>query len=203
MTPLKDTDCPLTSYCLVQGGPMPRLFSLKFPQMSLASTYLDSVVKRLLTYKELGEKTFAQLEEKDFFMQPNETCNSIAQIIRHMGGNMLSRWTNFLTEDGEKPWRNRDQEFEAHEYTREQLLEQWEKGWACFINALQELREDDLLKTIYIRKEGLTALDAITRQIAHYSYHVGQIVFIGKLLKDADWKTLSIPKADSNRLTSK
>jgi hypothetical protein len=171
--------------------------------MSIGSTFLDSAISRLISYKDLAEKTFLQLAPEDFDYLPNESSNSIALIIQHMSGNMLSRWTNFLTEDGEKPWRDRDGEFEAHEYTREQLLEQWEKGWACFINALQELREDDLLKTIYIRKEGLTALDAITRQIAHYSYHVGQIVFIGKLLKDADWKTLSIPKADSNRLTSK
>jgi hypothetical protein len=165
--------------------------------MSLASTYLDSVVKRLLTYKELGEKTFAQLEEKDFFMQPNETCNSIAQIIRHMGGNMLSRWTNFLTEDGEKPWRNRDQEFEMVSASREALVKYWEEGWQCLLDALHALREDDLERTIYIRSEPLVALDAINRQLAHYPHHVGQIVYIGKMIRGEKWQSLSIPKGKS------
>ena len=170
--------------------------------MSIGSTFLDSAISRLLSYKDLAEKTFMQLGPEDFDHLPNESSNSIALIVQHMSGNMRSRWTNFLTEDGEKPWRDRDGEFEAHGYTREQLLDLWERGWACFINALRELKEDDLLKTIHIRKEPLTALDAINRQIAHYSYHVGQIVYIGKLLKDKDWKTLSIPKANRSRLTS-
>ena len=112
---------------------------------------------------------------------------------------MLSRWTNFLTEDGEKEWRQRDDEFEVHNYSKQQLLELWEKGWSCFINAIEPLQDEDLLKTIYIRQEGLTVIDAINRQQAHYPYHVGQIVYIGRMLKNKNWKNLSIPKGTSSQ----
>ncbi len=161
---------------------------------SLGQTYLESVIKRLTEYKGLGDKTFAQLEEKDFHFQPNETSNSIAVIIQHVGGNMLSRWTNFLTEDGEKGFRDRDAEFEDGPYSRDQLLDLWERGWACMLTALQSLTEDDLLKTIHIRNEPLTAIDAINRQLAHYPNHIGQIQYIGKMIRNDQWKTLSIPK---------
>lgn len=164
---------------------------------SLGQVYLESVIKRLLSYKKLGEQTFAQLEEKDFYFQPNEESNSIAVIIQHMSGNMLSRWTNFLEEDGEKSWRNRDTEFNTQSYSQAQLLELWEKGWACLQNTLQSLQEEDLLKTIYIRSEPLFAIDAINRQLAHYPHHVGQIVYIGKLIKNTGWKSLSIPRGQS------
>ncbi|MFI5154172.1 MAG: DUF1572 family protein [Chitinophagales bacterium] len=168
--------------------------------MSLGSEYLESAIARLNSYKDLAEKTFLQLKAVDFDYLPNESSNSIALIIQHMSGNMLSRWTHFLTEDGEKTWRDRDDEFESHEYNREQLMDLWERGWTCTLNALNALREEDLLKTIHIRKEALSALDAINRQLAHYAYHVGQIVYIGKLLKDRDWETLTIPKANRSRL---
>jgi hypothetical protein len=164
---------------------------------TVASAYMDSVIKRFRSYKELGEKTFAQLTEKDFQFTANEASNSIAHIIQHMHGNMLSRWTNFLTEDGEKSWRARDEEFETRDYTGARLLELWEEGWGCLFKALEDLQEEDLVKTVYIRNEPLTALDAINRQLAHYPYHIGQIVFIGKLLLNQDWKTLSIPKRPS------
>src|SRR5215831_1071928 len=146
-------------------------------EMQLAAAYIDSVIMRFKSYKELGEKTFNQLTEKDFHYTSNDASNSIALIIQHMHGNMLSRWTNFLTEDGEKTWRARDEEFETREYSSARLIELWEEGWACMFNALENLDEEDLLKTVYIRKEPLTAVDAINRQLAHYSYHVGQIVF--------------------------
>jgi Protein of unknown function (DUF1572) len=162
--------------------------------MSLAKTYIDSAIKRLTTYKMLGEKTFEQLADKDFHYSPNEESNSIAVIIQHISGNMLSRWTNFLTEDGEKEWRRRDDEFEIHQYSKDQLLELWNKGWTCMYNSLQSLTEDDLMKTITIRNEQMPAIDAINRQLAHYPYHVGQIVYIGKILKNDQWKTLSIPR---------
>lgn len=171
--------------------------------MSLAKTYLESAIKRLATYKMLGEKTFEQLEEKDFHYQPNNTSNSIALIIQHMSGNMLSRWTNFLTEDGEKPWRNRDTEFEPGQYTAAQLKELWQKGWNCLLGTLQSLTEEDLLKTIYIRSEPLSAIDAINRQLAHYPYHVGQIIYIGKILKDEKWQNLSIEKGKSDQFNDK
>jgi hypothetical protein len=164
---------------------------------SIGKTYLDSSVKRFLNYKELAEKTFEQLDEKDFHFCPNEESNSIAVIIQHMCGNMQSRWTNFLEEDGEKSWRNRDKEFEIQPLTLEQLLEVWEKGWTCVLTTLRSLREEDLLKTILIRSEPLSAIDAINRQLAHYPYHVGQIIYIGKLIKNDKWKSLSIPRKRS------
>lgn len=166
-------------------------------EIQLAAAYIDSVIKRFKSYKELGEKTFSQLSEKDFHYTSNEASNSIALIIQHMHGNMLSRWTNFLTEDGEKSWRARDAEFETQDYPMARLVELWDEGWACMLNALENLNEEDLLKTVYIRNEPLTAVDAINRQLAHYSYHVGQIVFIGKILRNKDWKSLSIPKKQS------
>jgi uncharacterized damage-inducible protein DinB len=164
---------------------------------STGKEFLKTAVRRLKYYKDLGEKTFEQLSDADFHYQPNEESNSIAVIIQHMAGNMLSRWTNFLTEDGEKEWRQRDDEFEKHTYSKQQLLEQWEKGWDCFFTAVESLTKKDLKKTIHIRKEPLTVVDAINRQMAHYPYHVGQIVYIGRMIKNRDWKNLSIAKGQS------
>lgn len=160
--------------------------------------YLDSAVRRLKYYKDLGDKTFEQLEDADFHYQPNSSSNSIAVILQHMAGNMLSRWTNFLTEDGEKEWRQRDDEFEIHNYNKQQLIELWEKGWACFFAAIKPLTIKELLQIITIRNEPLTVTDAINRQLAHYPYHIGQIIFIAKMIKDKDWKNLSIAKGNSN-----
>ena len=162
--------------------------------MNIGSEFLQSAVKRLTYYKELGDKTFAQLTENDFHYQPNESSNSIAIIIQHMAGNMLSRWTDLLTTDGEKEWRNRDIEFEEQHMNKEQLIGSWEKGWACCLGAIASLTEADLGKTIYIRSEGLTLADAINRQLAHYPYHVGQIIYIGRMIKNETWQNLSIPK---------
>lgn len=164
---------------------------------ALSTIFLQSAIKRVKYYKVLADNTFAQLDEKDFYFKPNETSNNLALIIQHMSGNMLSRWTNFLTEDGEKPWRNRDTEFNDQHYNRTQLLSAWEKGWQCFLNALETLNEDDLLKTIHIRSEPLLVIDAINRQLAHYPHHVGQIIYIGKMLKGKEWKSLSIKKGKS------
>ncbi|MES1223722.1 MAG: DUF1572 family protein [Bacteroidota bacterium] len=163
----------------------------------IATTFLQTAIKRFAFYKDLGDKTFAQLQEADFHFQPNEASNSIAVIIQHLGGNMLSRWTNFLTEDGEKEWRHRDAEFEIHSFTKMQLLEIWEKGWKCMFDSFAVLKEEDLLKTIYIRTEGQLVIDAINRQLAHYPYHVGQIVYLGRLIKNNEWQSLSIPKGES------
>jgi len=165
--------------------------------LSLANEYLQTTIKRLRYYKLLGDKTFEQLTDADFHVAPNVSSNSIAVIIQHVSGNMLSRWTNFLTEDGEKEWRSRDTEFIPHHYSKQELLDMWEKGWNCFLDALNSLGEDDLLKTIYIRKEPLIVIDAINRQLAHYPYHVGQIVYLGKMIKDASWHSLSIEKGKS------
>lgn len=167
--------------------------------MNTGQEYLATAIKRLKYYKELGDKTFLQLEEKDFHWHPSAESNSIAVIIQHISGNMLSRWTNFLTEDGEKEWRQRDDEFAIHNYSKQQLLEMWDKGWKCFIDSLQALTGNDLLKTVYIRKEPLTVIDAVNRQLAHYPYHVGQIAYIGKMIKSENWKSLSIPKGASQQ----
>jgi hypothetical protein len=164
---------------------------------TLGQAYLESAIKRFMTYKVLGDMTFSQLEEKDFHFKPNEQSNSIAVIINHMSGNMLSRWTNFLTEDGEKPGRNRDEEFSEPGARKDQLLALWEKGWSCLLDTLRSLKEEDLLKTIMIRHEPLLAIDAINRQLAHYPHHAGQIVYIGKMIRGAAWQSLSISKGAS------
>jgi len=165
--------------------------------MTIGTEFLLSSIRRLKYYKDLGDKTFEQLTEDDLNFLHNEESNSIAIIIQHMAGNMLSRWTDFLTTDGEKEWRNRDMEFENRDLSRQHLIAFWEKGWACFLDALQGLNEDDLLKTIHIRQEGLLVVDAINRQLAHYPYHVGQIIYLGKLIKGNAWKNLSIEKGAS------
>lgn len=163
----------------------------------MSSNYLESAKKQFTLYRSLGEKTIAKIDEEKLLWQYNPESNSIAIIVQHLWGNMLSRWTNFLTEDGEKDWRQRDMEFEEVIKTKEELLEKWNAGWLCLFNALNALSADDLDKTIYIRKEPLTALDAINRQLAHYSYHVGQIVFLGKMILGDQWVSLSIPKGKS------
>lgn len=165
--------------------------------MTSGQAFLQSVIKRFNDYKSLGDKTFLQLKDEHLHRQPNEASNSIAVVIQHLHGNMLSRWTNFLTEDGEKPWRKRDEEFEVHDLSKRELLALWEQGWHIFLGALQSLTEDDLLKTITIRQQPLTVVDAINRQLAHYSYHVGQIVYLGRWMKDSEWQSLSIPKGES------
>ncbi|MFT3844899.1 MAG: DUF1572 family protein [Lacibacter sp.] len=166
--------------------------------MSLAKTFIDSYIKRASYYKELCDKTFAQLNELHFHYHPGEESNSIAVIIQHMHGNMMSRFTNFLTEDGEKTWRNRDTEFDEQKLSREQLLQKWEEGWDCFLNAVKNLSDDDLLKTITIRSEQLTVIDALNRQLSHYPYHAGQIVYIGRMIKGSLWEPLSIAKGKSD-----
>ncbi len=165
--------------------------------MPLTAIFLQSAIKRLGYYKDLGDKTFAQLTDTDFHFQPNETSNSIAIIMQHMAGNMLSRFTDFLTTDGEKDWRNRDTEFEVQQLSKQQLIDLWEKGWKCCLNTLNSLTEDDLLKTIYIRQEGLLVIDAINRQLAHYPYHVGQIIYAAKIITNTNWQNLSIAKGSS------
>lgn len=165
---------------------------------TLEEGFLKDSIKRFRYYKELGDKTFEQLKDDDFFYQPNTESNSIAIIIQHMYGNMLSRWTNFLTEDGEKDWRKRDAEFEVISMTREDLLSFWNEGWNCLLNTLESLQPGDLMKTITIRTEPLLVYDAILRQLAHYPYHVGQIVYLGRMIRENEWRSLSIPKGESN-----
>jgi len=166
--------------------------------MHLGEGFLKDSIKRFKAYKALGDKTFEQLEEKDFFFQPSSESNSIAIIIQHLHGNMLSRWTNFLTEDGEKEWRQRDAEFENTAHTKASLINLWNEGWNCLLHTLESLQPDDLLKTVTIRTEPLIVYDAVLRQLAHYPYHVGQIVYLGTVIKNETWKSLSIPKGGSH-----
>lgn len=163
----------------------------------MEKNYLDSIEKQFAYYKLLGEKTFEQLEDNALFWQYNEESNSIGIIVNHMAGNMLSRWTDFLNSDGEKTWRNREQEFEAELNSREALLARWEEGWACLFKALDSINENNFDTTVYIRNQGHTIIEAINRQLAHYAYHVGQITFLGKMIKGAEWESLSIPKGKS------
>ena len=157
----------------------------------------DLFIKRFEYYKMLGDKSFEQLSDKQVFWQFNEESNSIAVIVKHVAGNMLSRWTNFLTEDGEKPWRNRDEEFVNTFKTKDEVLQYWEKGWNCLFNALNQINDENLYSTIYIRNEAHSVIDAVFRQLAHYPYHIGQLVFIAKMMKNEDWKTLSIARNKS------
>lgn len=163
----------------------------------MKNSFLPSVIKQFKYYKSLGDNTFNQLDFEALQWQSNENSNSIAIIVKHMAGNILSRWTNFLTEDGEKIWRNRDQEFIANFTSIEDLIAVWENGWNCLFNAISFLQEKDLESIIYIRNQGHTVTEAINRQLTHYAYHTGQIVFLGKLLKGKEWNSLSIPKGNS------
>lgn len=167
----------------------------------MSAQYLQSVIKQFEYYKLLGEKTFDQLPDEKLFWQMNEDSNSVATIVKHLSGNMLSRWTDFLTSDGEKDWRNRDEEFENDIDTRQKMMTVWQAGWEVFLKTLNSLTESDLEKMIYIRNQGHTVMEAINRQLAHYPYHIGQIVYIGKLCA-TDWQSLSIPRGNSQQFNA-
>ena len=161
------------------------------------SNYLKSVINRFETYKSLGERTFDQLSDEDINWQYNEVSNSIAITVKHMVGNMLSRFTNFLTEDGEKSWRQRDIEFESAYASKNEMIEAWEKGWQCVFDAIEPLTTEILEQTVLIRNEKHTIIEALNRQLTHYAYHIGQIVYAARMLKGNEWKSLSIPKGKS------
>jgi hypothetical protein len=165
--------------------------------------FLSSAIKRFKEYKGLGDKTLNQLNDQEVHFTPNQVSNSIAVIIQHMNGNMLSRWTNFLTEDGEKEWRNRDDEFEVHQCSKQELMDKWEQGWKVVLNTLESLTPADLSGTITIRSQPLNVVDAINRQMAHYASHVGQMVYIGRWIKKEQWTSLSIPKNKSKEFNEK
>ena len=163
----------------------------------MENTIISGVIKQFEYYKTAADKTFDQLSFDDMNWQPNDTSNSISIIVKHMVGNMLSRWTNFLTEDGEKDWRHREQEFVATYTTKNDVLQAWKKGWDCLFDAIEPLKDSDLERIVYIRNEKHTVAEAIFRQLGHYPYHIGQIAYIGKLLKENHWKSLSILKGQS------
>lgn len=161
--------------------------------------FLASSRKQFQYYKMLGEQTFEQLSEQELFWKNSDSDNSIAIIVNHLAGNMLSRWTNFLTEDGEKTWRNREEEFHDIIENKKHMLEKWQKAWACLFDALNTINDKNFHQLIYIRNMGHTISEAINRQMTHYAYHIGQIVLIGKILKKENWKNLSIPKGKSEQ----
>lgn len=165
--------------------------------MNVALSYLSSTKKQFAYYKLVGEKAIDQLEDEQLFIVANEDTNSIATIIKHIAGNMLSRWTNFLITDGEKDWRNRDTEFANDLKTKDEVLAIWNSGWNCLFATLDSLESENLSQIIYIRNEGHTVVEAINRQLAHYPYHIGQIVFYSKLLKQSSWNSLTIPRNKS------
>jgi len=165
--------------------------------LDMTETFLPFAIQQFKYYQSLGDKTFAQLTDEQLFYQSNADSNSIYTIVKHLNGNMLSRWTNFLDSDGEKTWRNRDEEFNPDSLDRAGLLKLWHEGWNCLFGTLNTLTPNDLEKIVTIRGEKHTVESAIVRQLAHYPYHVGQIVFIGKMLSQNPWQSLSIPRNKS------
>ena len=169
----------------------------------LAKHYLETAITEFRSMKKLAERALAQLSETEFFVTLDPESNSIAILVKHMAGNMRSRWVDFLTSDGEKPDRNRDQEFVLDQTTtREQVMQWWEQGWQHVFTALEPLQPEDAMRKVIIRHEPHTVVQAISRQTAHYAEHVGQIVFLAKHLKSADWVTPSVPRGKSEEFNA-
>ena len=164
----------------------------------VAVHYLDEARRQMRGHKRMGEAAMAQLRDEDFFVTLDPESNSVAILVKHLVGNMRSRFTNFLTSDGEKPDRFRDREFElGAAATRADVMKIWEEGWNCVFSALEALKPDDVMRTVTVRGQPHTVLQAINRQIAHYAQHIGQMVFLAKHLLSSEWKTLSIPRGKS------
>ncbi len=170
---------------------------------TISSHYLDEVRRQFRGHKRLAEGAISQLRDKELFVALDAESNSIAVIIKHLAGNMRSRFTDFLTTDGEKPDRHRDQEFEMYAgATRAEVMRWWEEGWARVFSALETLKPEDLMRTVTIRGEPHSVLQALNRQVAHYAYHVGQIVFLAKHFRSTEWKSLSIPRGKSEEFNA-
>ena len=166
---------------------------------AIVQNYLDDALSSFRAYKKLADKAIAQLKDEEFFVTLDEEGNSVAVVMKHMAGNMLSRWTDFLISDGEKPDRNRDMEFMIEPHTsKDDVLAYWDRGWKSVFDALEPLRPEDFEKKITIRGEEHTIVQAINRQMTHYAYHIGQIVFLAKHFRSAEWKSLSIPRNRSS-----
>ena len=165
--------------------------------LKFTTSYLEDSLELFRSYKKLGERAMEQLPEAKLFAQLDDESNSIAIIVKHMAGNMRSRWTDFLTSDGEKPDRNRESEFEDAPATREALMQLWDQGWALVFGALEPLSDADLGRTVTNRGEAHSVMQAINRQIGHYALHCGQIIFLAKHWQGANWKSLSIPRGKS------
>ncbi|QQS34062.1 MAG: DUF1572 family protein [Acidobacteriota bacterium] len=162
--------------------------------MNFIENYRSDAIKSFGNYKKLAERAMEQISDEEFYVRIDAGSNSIAIIVKHIAGNLHSRWRDFLTTDGEKPDRYRDTEFELIGDTRESLMQYWEAGWQTLFDTLEALSADDLSKTVTIRREPHTVVEAMNRQLTHYAYHVGQIVFLAKHLKAKEWKTLSVPR---------
>jgi hypothetical protein len=169
-----------------------------FKKTKIMSSYLSSAYREFQRYETLGRRTMEQLRDEDLFYQPGEGVNSIAVNVKHLHGNMMSRWTDFMNEDGEKEWRDRDGEFEDTLRSREEIYKLWTDGWNLVYDALEALREPELETKILIRGEEHTLIEATNRQLCHYAYHVGQMVLIGRTLKGETWESLSIPRGKSD-----
>ncbi|HSI76854.1 MAG TPA: DUF1572 family protein [Lunatimonas sp.] len=165
--------------------------------MSTTGNYLQSVTQLLQDYKRTGELAIRQIPEEKIFWQYNADSNSVAIIVKHLWGNMLSRWTDFLDSNGEKSWRERDEEFEPGIATMEELWFKWEEGWRVLFAALEPLTEEDLTRIVVIGHKEHSVVDAISRQLAHYAAHIGQIIYLAKMLADKPWESLSVPKGKS------
>jgi hypothetical protein len=170
---------------------------------SLAEHYLKNALKEFRNLKRLADRAVAQVDDEEFFRVIDPESNSIALIMKHMAGNMRSRWTDFLTTDGEKPDRRRDAEFASEGEDRRAVTEKWEAGWALVFDALAPLRAEDLMRTVLIRQEPHTVVEAVNRQLTHYGQHTGQIIFLAKHLKSSAWQTLSIPRGQSETFNQK
>lgn len=164
---------------------------------SFVAAYLDESFRTFRGYKRMADNALAQINDQEFFHVPDPESNSVAIIVKHIAGNLRSRWTDFLTTDGEKPDRDRDQEFVIASNTREYLMQYWERSWETAFNSIRGLKPEDVTRTVYIRREPHTVLQAISRSVAHITYHVGQIVFLAKHLRSTEWKTLSVPRGKS------
>jgi hypothetical protein len=171
--------------------------------LQLTNSYLADSTAIFKQYQALAERAMAQVRDEALFAVLDGESNSIALIVKHMAGNMRSRWTDFLTTDGEKPDRNRDSEFEDAPESREAMMAMWQEGWACLYQALESLRDEDMVRTVRIRGEEHSVMQAIHRQVAHYSYHAGQIVFLSKHLSSAHWTSLTVPRRGSQQFNQK
>ncbi|MES2779472.1 MAG: DUF1572 family protein [Bacteroidota bacterium] len=165
--------------------------------MKTDTLLLPSSLRIFKQYKKLADDAIKQIDESGLHWKPEPESNSIAIVMKHLSDNMLSRWSDFLTSDGEKEWRNRDTEFEEDQLSTKEIMAYWEKGWNCLFDALEPLTNDDLSKIVHIRGEAHSVMEAVNRQIAHYAYHVGQIVYLAKAIQSTQWQTLSIAKGQS------
>ncbi len=168
----------------------------------MTSDFLASSTAVFLSYRSLGERAIAQVSDEALNRQEDEECNSIATIVKHLHGNMISRWTDFLTSDGEKENRHRDNEFEVEALSRQELMNRWNAGWECLFASMSSLSSADVEREVLIRAEAHSVLEAIQRQIGHTAYHVGQIVMLAKMYRKSDWQSLTVPRGQSEQFNA-